>query len=154
MLTTTQSWQSQEKISALSRVILVNQKVSQSNRDTKPKFGDCWYTRLRPFIVLYSRRNEKATIAANGFAADCKQLVKRVKWRLEVCSNYPRKPYLTQPSLQTYKHAHNREMPLKSIARMVQTMLYGKRFFPFYSYVIIGGIDDDGENPYCKFTQI
>ncbi|TIA69901.1 hypothetical protein E3P77_02812 [Wallemia ichthyophaga] len=132
------SWQSQAKIFALSRVILVNQRASPSNRDTKPKSGDCWYTSYpTQFTILSTQRNEKATIAANGFAADCKQLVKRVKWRLE-----------------TYKHAHNREMPLKSIARMVQTMLYGKRFFPFYSYVIIGGIDDDGTGAVYGFDPV
>lgn len=27
-------------------------------------------------------------------------------------------------------------MDLPAIARLVQTMLYGKRFFPYYTYVI------------------
>jgi 20S proteasome subunit beta 6 len=36
-------------------------------------------------------------------------------------------------------------MGLKAIARMIQTMLYGKRFFPYYAYIIIGGIEEDGE---------
>lgn len=41
------------------------------------------------------------------------------------------------PSLpQLYTHNHNKEMDLPAIARLVQTMLYGKRFFPFYTYVI------------------
>lgn len=31
-------------------------------------------------------------------------------------------------------HSTNSEYPdLKAIARLVQTMLYGKRFFPFYT---------------------
>lgn len=38
--------------------------------------------------------------------------------------------------LQSYSHTHHKEMELPSIARMIQTMLYGKRFFPFYTYVI------------------
>lgn len=37
---------------------------------------------------------------------------------------------------QWYGHTHNEVPSLKSIARLVQTMLYGKRFFPYYSYVI------------------
>lgn len=45
-------------------------------------------------------------------------------------------------------------MPLKSIARMVQTMLYGKRFFPFYSYVIIGGIDEDNTGAVYGFDPV
>ena len=35
-------------------------------------------------------------------------------------------------------------MPLRSIARLIQTMLYARRFFPFYVYNILGGIEDDG----------
>ncbi len=36
-------------------------------------------------------------------------------------------------------------MGLKAIARMIQTMLYAKRFFPYYVYNILGGIEEDGE---------
>jgi len=39
-------------------------------------------------------------------------------------------------------------MPIRSLARMVQTILYGNRFFPLYTYVILGGIDEtDGACP-------
>lgn len=36
-------------------------------------------------------------------------------------------------------------MPLRAIARLIQTMLYAKRFFPYYVYNILGGIEEDGE---------
>jgi 20S proteasome subunit beta 6 len=29
---------------------------------------------------------------------------------------------------------------------MIQTMLYGRRFFPYYVYNILGGIEEDGES--------
>ncbi len=35
-------------------------------------------------------------------------------------------------------------MPLKAIARLIQTMLYAQRFFPYYVYNILGGIEEDG----------
>lgn len=35
-------------------------------------------------------------------------------------------------------------MPLRAIARLIQTMLYAQRFFPYYVYNILGGIEDDG----------
>ena len=35
-------------------------------------------------------------------------------------------------------------MPLRSIARLIQTMLYAQRFFPYYVYNILGGIEEDG----------
>lgn len=37
-------------------------------------------------------------------------------------------------------------MPLRAIARLIQTMLYARRFFPFYVYNILGGIEDDGKH--------
>lgn len=39
-------------------------------------------------------------------------------------------------------------MQLRAIARMIQTMLYAKRFFPYYVYNILGGIEEDGEPPF------
>jgi 20S proteasome subunit beta 6 len=40
-------------------------------------------------------------------------------------------------------------MPLRAIARLIQTMLYAQRFFPYYVYNILGGIEEDGElNPF------
>ena len=35
-------------------------------------------------------------------------------------------------------------MPLRAIARMIPTMLYAQRFFPYYVYNILGGIEEDG----------
>lgn len=36
-------------------------------------------------------------------------------------------------------------MPIRAIARLIQTMLYSRRFFPYYVYNILGGIEEDGE---------
>ena len=50
-------------------------------------------------------------------------------------------------SLQWYHHAHAKPMNIKAIARMVQSILYGRRFFPYFTYVILGGIDEtDGKH--------
>lgn len=95
---------------------------------------------------------DNAVLATNGFAADGKNFVKRVKQRLEVGwkSFHARAIHLTlmltlTPS-QWYQHAHHKQMPLRAIARMIQTMLYGRRFFPYYVYNILGGIEEDGES--------
>lgn len=32
-----------------------------------------------------------------------------------------------------------------AIAAMLSTILYGRRFFPYYVYNIIGGLDEEGE---------
>jgi 20S proteasome subunit beta 6 len=84
----------------------------------------------------------------NGFAADGNMFVKKVKQRLEV---HPVRYaltclcLLTIPSCQWYRHNHAKDMPLRSIARLIQTMLYAQRFFPYYVYNILGGIEEDGK---------
>lgn len=52
--------------------------------------------------------------------------------------------YLYSNNLQWYRHAHAKDMPLRAIARLIQTMLYARRFFPYYVYNILGGIEEDG----------
>ncbi len=81
------------------------------------------------------RLNDKATLATNGFAADAEALVSLVRQRLEM-----------------YRHAHGRSMPLHSIARMISTILYGKRFFPYYVYNILGGLDEEVKERYTRST--
>lgn len=51
---------------------------------------------------------------------------------------------ISDASAQWYRHAHAKDMPLGAIARLIQTMLYGRRFFPYYVYNILGGIEEDG----------
>lgn len=44
-----------------------------------------------------------------------------------------------------YKHANNKSMTSGAIAAMLSTILYGRRFFPYYVYNIIGGLDEEGK---------
>lgn len=91
-------------------------------------------------------RTDRAVLAVNGFAADGNMFVKNVKQRLEVRSCTPvfQQPGLTRHLSQWYRHAHAKDMPLRAIARLIQTMLYARRFFPYYVYNILGGIEEDG----------
>ena len=44
-----------------------------------------------------------------------------------------------------YEHEHNSTMSTSAIAAMLSTILYYKRFFPYYVHNVIGGIDDEGK---------
>lgn len=46
--------------------------------------------------------------------------------------------------LEWYQYTHGRDMPLHSIARMLSTILYSKRFFPYFVYNLLGGLDEQG----------
>jgi 20S proteasome subunit beta 6 len=46
--------------------------------------------------------------------------------------------------------AHNQPVSLPSIARLAHNMLYRKRFFPYYTDTMIGGLDLEGVGAlYC-----
>ncbi|KIM52734.1 hypothetical protein SCLCIDRAFT_1223477 [Scleroderma citrinum Foug A] len=102
--------------------------------DTRQSEGFNIQTRYAPKVF---RLTDRAVLAVNGFAADGNMFVKKVKQRLE-----------------WYRHAHAKDMPLRSIARMIQTMLYGRRFFPYYVYNILGGIEEDGTGAVYSFDPV
>lgn len=56
--------------------------------------------------------------------------------------------------LEWYEANHHKQMSIKSIARMIQTMLYGRRFFPYYVYNILGGIEEDGTGAVYSFDPV
>lgn len=102
--------------------------------DTRQSEGYSIQTRYAPKVF---RLTDKAVLAVNGFAADGNMFVKKVKQRLE-----------------WYRHAHAKDMPLRAIARMIQTMLYAQRFFPYYVYNILGGIEEDGTGAVYSFDPV
>ncbi|KAF8326970.1 proteasome subunit [Cantharellus anzutake] len=102
--------------------------------DTRQSEGYSIQTRYAPKVF---RLTNKAVLAVNGFAADGNMFVKTVRQRLE-----------------WYKHAHAKDMPLRAIARLIQTLLYAKRFFPYYVYNILGGIEEDGTGAVYSFDPV
>lgn len=102
--------------------------------DTRQTQGYSIQTRYAPKVF---RLTDKAVLAVNGFAADGNMFVKKVKQRLE-----------------WFYHQHSRDMPLHAIARLIQTMLYAKRFFPYYVLIILGGIEEDGSGAVYSFDYV
>jgi len=102
--------------------------------DTRQSEGYSIQTRYAPKVF---KLTDKAVLAVNGFAADGNMFVKKVRQRLE-----------------WYRHAHAKDMPIRAIARLIQTMLYSRRFFPYYVYNILGGIEEDGTGAVYSFDPV
>merc|ERR1712212_1269616 len=90
-------------------------------------------TRLSEGYSIHSRDSPKCykltnttVIGCCGFHGDCLTLTKIIDARLKM-----------------YKHSNNKTMTSGAIAAMLSTILYGRRFFPYYVYNIIGGLDEE-----------
>eukprot|EP00457_Paulinella_chromatophora_P015066 gb/GEZN01015604.1/.p1 GENE.gb/GEZN01015604.1/~~gb/GEZN01015604.1/.p1 ORF type:complete len:229 (-),score=28.74 gb/GEZN01015604.1/:145-831(-) len=49
-----------------------------------------------------------------------------------------------QMKLTTYKHDHRKDMSCTAVAQLLSNTLYFKRFFPYYTFNIVGGLDSQG----------
>jgi len=57
---------------------------------------------------------------------------------------------ILQAREKMYLHDHNREITTPGAAQMLSTMLYYKRFFPYYISNVLAGIDENGRG--CVFS--
>jgi len=56
--------------------------------------------------------------------------------------------------LKTYRHTHNRPMTTPAVAQMTATMLYHKRFFPYYISNILAGLDLEGKGVVYSYDPV
>lgn len=43
-----------------------------------------------------------------------------------------------------YNYQHGKDVNVGSIAQLTSIVLYGRRFFPYYTFNILGGLDEQG----------
>jgi len=101
-------------------------------------------TRLSTGYAIHSREGrkvlkltDKCVIATAGMQADQLALHK-----------------LLQARLQWYEHQHRKPMSTPAIAQMLSTILYSKRFFPYYTFNVLGGIDEEGNGVAYSYDAV
>jgi len=101
-------------------------------------------TRLSEGFNIHSRNlpktyklSDTTILGANGFHGDVLTLTKNIKTRL-----------------QMYEHDHSKKMDCSSIAQMLSNTLYYKRFFPYYVYNILAGIDSEGKGAVYSYDPV
>jgi len=101
-------------------------------------------TRLSQGYSIHSRNNSKVTqltkkcvLSSCGMKSDAITLHRQLKARLVM-----------------YEHAHRREASITAIAQMLSTMLYHKRFFPYYTFNVLCGVDEEGVGAVFHYDAI
>ena len=72
-------------------------------------------------------RSDKAVMVSAGMQADMKTLHKMMQAR----------------NVQ-YAHAHRKPMSVGALAQLLGNTLYYKRFFPYYTFNLVAGLDPEG----------
>ncbi|XP_067945634.1 proteasome subunit beta type-1-like [Watersipora subatra] len=101
-------------------------------------------TRLSEGFSILSRDSPKTykltdttVVGCTGFHGDVLTLTKSIRARLTM-----------------YEQEHGKKMKASAIAAMLSTMLYQRRFFPYYVSNIIAGIDDEGKGCVYSFDPV
>mmetsp|Transcript_45654 Transcript_45654/g.105466 ORF Transcript_45654/g.105466 Transcript_45654/m.105466 type:complete len:220 (+) Transcript_45654:91-750(+) len=101
-------------------------------------------TRMSTGYRIHTRKSSKVTqltekclIASCGMKSDAITLHRHLKARIVM-----------------YQHKHRREPSVVAIAQMLSTMLYYKRFFPYYTFNVLSGVDDEGQGATYHYDAI
>ena len=56
--------------------------------------------------------------------------------------------------VKMYKYQHGKRMTVKACAQRLATILYSKRFFPYYVQAILGGLDEEGKGALYSYDPV
>lgn len=80
---------------------------------------------------------DKVIIASAGMQADIKALHKMLQSRNVM-----------------YQHNHQRPLSVSATAQLLSNTLYYKRFFPYYTFNLVAGLDEEGKGAVYNYDAI
>lgn len=110
--------------------------------DTRHTSGYSINTRYHPKVfkiggTTADQKDATIVLSVVGFAADGEALKERLD---AIC--------------KMYRYRHGKPMSVKACAQRLSTILYQKRFFPYYAYAILGGLDEDGKGAVYSYDPV
>lgn len=110
--------------------------------DTRSTSGYSINTRYSPKVfkiggTTSTQEDAHLILSVVGFAADGEALKERLD---SVC--------------KMYRYRHNKPMTVNACAKRLSTILYQRRFFPYYVHAILGGLDEDGVGAVYSYDPV
>ncbi|EFC43192.1 predicted protein [Naegleria gruberi] len=102
--------------------------------DTRMSLGYSIQTRKSTKLC---KLTDKCVIASAGMQSDAATLHKVLKMRLV-----------------EYEHQHGKPMSVVAVGQMLSNMLYNRRFFPYYTFNLVAGLDTDGKGIVFSYDAI
>ncbi|KAJ1674702.1 Proteasome subunit beta type-6 [Spiromyces aspiralis] len=102
--------------------------------DTRQSDGYSINTRYDPKAFKLSNNT---VLATTGYRADCNSMLKNVEYRI-----------------WKYEHDHGKMMSVEATAQMLSIMMYHRRFFIYYVFPILAGIDQDGKGAVYSYDPV
>ena len=56
--------------------------------------------------------------------------------------------------LVQYEHTHQKQMTTNAVAQLLSQTLYRRRFFPYYTFNLCGGVDENGKGMLFNYDAI
>ncbi|KAF9687737.1 hypothetical protein SADUNF_Sadunf02G0124100 [Salix dunnii] len=97
----------------------------------------------RDYSKIY-KLADKCMMASSGFQADVRALQKVLGAKHLV------RFHENKIDTFIYQHQHNKQMSCLAMARLLSNTLYYKRFFPYYTFNVLVGFDEEGKG--CVYT--
>ena len=102
--------------------------------DTRCSLG---YSILSRDLTKISQLTENVVIATSGMRADAIALHKTLKTRVKM-----------------YRHKFHKTPDISAIAQMLMNTLYSRRFFPYYTFNLLCGLDSEGKGAIYGYDAI
>ncbi|KAI1761191.1 N-terminal nucleophile aminohydrolase [Hypoxylon sp. FL1150] len=110
--------------------------------DTRLTSGYSINTRYSPKVFKIggstsAQDDANILLSVVGFAADGEALKERLD---AIC--------------KMYRYRHGKPMSVNACAKRLSTIMYQKRFFPYYVYAILGGLDEEGKGAVYSYDPV
>lgn len=121
--------------------------------DTRLIQGYSILTREQPKLFKLS---DQTVLGVSGCWCDVLTFTRTLEARMKVvsCLKCWKEFPIIQNISQMYLHEHLKPMSTPAVAQLVSTMLYHKRFFPYYVSNIVAGLDQDGKGTLYSYDPV